>query len=225
MHDTAVGLRADLKPRKVVPDFRGNYPDRPQEPQDARPQWRIRGRARRRCPGWASSPRCPTCSVSRICSVGVARWTVPRLLSPAMLDLATRNRTGDMVNELYAARGRDEGIDPCARLHRARFRASRRRRCATTCSARWPRRADFGNYGAGTTLFWVDPERDITFACLSAGVMEHNANTRRFQKTRGHHFLGSALVRSGVGETQPDRQPCPARGRWWSSRARLHQPP
>jgi CubicO group peptidase (beta-lactamase class C family) len=40
----------------------------------------------------------------------------------------------------------------------------------------------FGNYGAGTTLFWIDPVRDITFTCLSAGVMEHNANTRRFQK-------------------------------------------
>jgi CubicO group peptidase (beta-lactamase class C family) len=26
MRDTSVGLRADLKPRKVVPDFRGNYP-------------------------------------------------------------------------------------------------------------------------------------------------------------------------------------------------------
>ena len=24
--------------------------------------------------------------------------------------------------------------------------------------------------------------RDITFTCLSAGVMEHNANTRRFQR-------------------------------------------
>jgi CubicO group peptidase (beta-lactamase class C family) len=40
----------------------------------------------------------------------------------------------------------------------------------------------FGNYGAGTSLFWVDPERDITFACLTAGVMGHNANMRRFQK-------------------------------------------
>src|SRR5260370_41261559 len=26
MSDTSVGLRADLKPRHVVPDFRGNYP-------------------------------------------------------------------------------------------------------------------------------------------------------------------------------------------------------
>jgi len=28
----------------------------------------------------------------------------------------------------------------------------------------------------------VDPERDITFACLTAGVMTHTANMRRFQK-------------------------------------------
>ena len=26
MNDTSVGLRADPRPRKVVPDFRGNYP-------------------------------------------------------------------------------------------------------------------------------------------------------------------------------------------------------
>jgi hypothetical protein len=35
---------------------------------------------------------------------------------------------------------------------------------------------------ARTSLFWVDPDRDLTFCCLSAGVMKHNANTRRFQK-------------------------------------------
>ena len=40
----------------------------------------------------------------------------------------------------------------------------------------------YGNYGAGTSLFWVDPVRDVTFTCLSAGVMGHNANMRRFQK-------------------------------------------
>jgi CubicO group peptidase (beta-lactamase class C family) len=40
----------------------------------------------------------------------------------------------------------------------------------------------FGNYGAGTTLFWVDPERDLSFTFLSAGLMESNANIERFQK-------------------------------------------
>ncbi|HXC10226.1 MAG TPA: hypothetical protein VNV61_14940, partial [Steroidobacteraceae bacterium] len=40
----------------------------------------------------------------------------------------------------------------------------------------------FGNYGAGTTLFWVDPERDLSFTFLSAGLMESNANIERFQR-------------------------------------------
>jgi len=40
----------------------------------------------------------------------------------------------------------------------------------------------FGSYGAGSTLFWIDPERELTFTCLSAGVMESNANTERFQR-------------------------------------------
>jgi CubicO group peptidase (beta-lactamase class C family) len=40
----------------------------------------------------------------------------------------------------------------------------------------------FGNYGAGTSLFWVDPERELTFVFLSAGLMEHNANMERFQR-------------------------------------------
>ena len=39
-----------------------------------------------------------------------------------------------------------------------------------------------GNYGAGTTMYWVDPERDLTFVALTAGVVEHNANTARFQR-------------------------------------------
>ena len=40
----------------------------------------------------------------------------------------------------------------------------------------------FGNYGAGSSLFWVDPVRDMTFAFLSAGVMAGDANIERFQR-------------------------------------------
>jgi CubicO group peptidase (beta-lactamase class C family) len=40
----------------------------------------------------------------------------------------------------------------------------------------------YGNYGAGTTVFWIDPDRDLTFVALTAGLMEHNANTARFQR-------------------------------------------
>ena len=40
----------------------------------------------------------------------------------------------------------------------------------------------FGNYGAGSSLFWVDPELDMTFVFLSAGCMDEGDNVARFQK-------------------------------------------
>ena len=180
MGDTSVGLRADLRPRKVVPDFRGNYPI---------------GHKSRNAPGpngafedeGAEMPWVGIVSTTpdlfRFADMfrtgGKANGV--RLLSPAMLELATRNHTGEMVNELYAARGREEGIEPAPAYIGLGFSLRGTALCphmfGTLASPR-----SFGNYGAGTSLFWVDPERDITFACLTAGVMGHNANMRRFQK-------------------------------------------
>lgn len=104
-----------------------------------------------------------------------------RLLSPAILDLATTLQTGDEPNDLYAmlcqARGwdvppgnfglgfalRGEGVYPSF--------------FGATAGPR-----THGNYGAGSTLFWVDPDADLTFVCLTAGVMEEGANLARFQR-------------------------------------------
>lgn len=180
MRDTSVGLRADLRARKVVPDFRGNYPI---------------GHKSRNTPGangafedeQAEMPWVGIVSTTpdlfRFADLfrrgGAANGA--RLVSPAMIDLATRNMTGEMVNELYAARGREEGIEPAPAYIGLGFSLRGSALChhmfGTLASPR-----TFGNYGAGTSLFWVDPERDITFACLTAGVMGHNANMRRFQK-------------------------------------------
>ncbi len=177
MRDTSVGLRADLRSRKVVPDFRGNYPI---------------GHKSRNVPGpngafedeqgempWvginATTPDLFRFAESFRIGGG------PRLISPAMLELATRNMTGEMVNELYAARGREEGIDPAPAYLGLGFSL----RGAALCHHMFGTLASprtYGNYGAGTSLFWIDPERDVTFACLSAGVMGHNANMRRFQR-------------------------------------------
>ena len=98
-----------------------------------------------------------------------------------MIAMAARNWTGDRVNELYAQRGRAQGLAPVPAYLGLGFTM----RGSALCHHLFGTLASpgtFGNYGAGTTLFWVDPERDITFVCLTAGVMEHNANTRRFQK-------------------------------------------
>jgi CubicO group peptidase (beta-lactamase class C family) len=180
MRDTSVGVRPDLRARKVVPDFRGNYPI---------------GHKSRNTPGangafedeQAQMPWVGIVSTTpdlfRFAELfrrgGTANGA--RLISPAMIDLATRNMTGEMVNELYAARGREEGIEPAPAYIGLGFSLRGSVLChhmfGTLASPR-----TFGNYGAGTSLFWVDPQRDITFTCLSAGVMGHNANLRRFQK-------------------------------------------
>ncbi len=59
----------------------------------------------------------------------------------------------------------------------------------------------FGNYGAGSALFWVDPELDVSFACLTAGVMTQAANIERFQKLSdlrgvGMHLNQTSNIRS-----------------------------
>ena len=40
----------------------------------------------------------------------------------------------------------------------------------------------FGKFGLGGTGFWIDPERDITFVFLSAGLLEDYNNRVRFQR-------------------------------------------
>jgi CubicO group peptidase (beta-lactamase class C family) len=104
-----------------------------------------------------------------------------RVLSPAIIKLATTNQTGEMPNnrwtyarelhgwdEFPAYLGlsfmlRGEGIFP------APF--------GTTASA-----GTFGGLGAGSAMFWIDPERDLSFVFLSAGLLEESANMHRFQR-------------------------------------------
>jgi len=180
MHDTAVGLRADLKRRKVVPDFRGNYPIGHKSRNVEGPNGAFEDE-HAEMPWVGIVSTVP--DMYRLAEMFRRGGTLDgaRLLSPVILELARRNRTGDRVNELYAARGKAEGLPSVPAYIGLGFALRGDMLChhvyGTLASPE-----TFGNYGAGTTLFWIDPERDITFTCLSAGVMEHNANTRRFQK-------------------------------------------
>jgi CubicO group peptidase (beta-lactamase class C family) len=104
-----------------------------------------------------------------------------RILSPALLRLATTNHTGSEPNHLFdamcEARGwaefpayiglgfflRGDGIFP------APF--------GLTASSH-----TFGGLGAGSTMFWIDPRRDLTFICLTTGLMEDSRNIERLQR-------------------------------------------
>ena len=102
-----------------------------------------------------------------------------RVLSPAMIEFCTRNHTGNMRNVFFdatcstrnwvtypAAIGvgffvRGEGNLPghhFSPLHSANA---------------------FGGFGAGSSGFSIDPARDLTFAFLSAGVMEDSHHLER----------------------------------------------
>lgn len=103
-----------------------------------------------------------------------------RVLSPAMIELMTKNQTGDkpnsMMNSSRALHGmapfpaflglgvflRGEGIFPS--------------HMATLCSP-----GTFGGWGLGSMGFWVDPQREITFVALTSGIMERIRNLIRFQ--------------------------------------------
>ncbi|PRA45846.1 MULTISPECIES: serine hydrolase [Pseudomonas] len=103
------------------------------------------------------------------------------IISSAMMDVATTNQTGDQPSDLYKALAEARGweVPPAnfglgfalsgSGLYPSYF--------GPTTSPR-----TFGNYGAGSTLFWVDPAREVTFVCLTAGIMEESGNLLRFQR-------------------------------------------
>ncbi|MET0292102.1 MAG: serine hydrolase domain-containing protein [Steroidobacteraceae bacterium] len=181
MKDTSVGLRADLKARKVVPDFRNNYPIGHKSHNVEGPNGAFEDeKAEMPWVGIASTVP----DMHRFTDMfrrAIRREAGTKLISHALLDAATQDRTGDKENELYAARGRAEGLPPVPAYIGLGFTVRGEQLIhhmfGTLASPR-----TFGNDGAGTTLFWIAPVRDLTFTCLSAGVMDHNANTRRFQK-------------------------------------------
>lgn len=104
-----------------------------------------------------------------------------RILSTEMVANATRNHTGQQSNDIFdwareihgwpdwpAYIGltfflRGEGIFPTHMGHRTSP--------GTFCGE-----------GAGSTLFWVDPERELSFVFLSAGIMDEAENILRCQK-------------------------------------------
>ncbi|HJN92657.1 MAG TPA: serine hydrolase domain-containing protein [Dehalococcoidia bacterium] len=104
-----------------------------------------------------------------------------RVLSSALMQLAVTNHTGLEVNHIFdgmcAARGwepfpaylglgfflRGEGIFPMP--------------FGATASS-----GTFGGLGAGSTMFWVDPERDVVFVCLTTGTLEDSRNFERMHQ-------------------------------------------
>ena len=104
-----------------------------------------------------------------------------RVLSPVILRRSRRNHTGEKPNELYKALALSVGWEPFPAYIGLGFSLRGESIChhlyGTLTSPE-----TFGNYGLGSTLFWVDPELDMSFVCLTTGIMDRAPNFERFQR-------------------------------------------
>jgi len=107
-----------------------------------------------------------------------------RLLSPAMLDFCTRNHTGTLRNVLFdmwfGVRGWIEYPASIGCGFFMRGEGNLPGLFSPMNSAR-----SFGGFGAGSTGFTIDPERDLSFAFLSSGLMEDSYHFERIGVMQG----------------------------------------
>ncbi|MBT3628421.1 MAG: beta-lactamase family protein [Rhodospirillaceae bacterium] len=104
-----------------------------------------------------------------------------QILSPATLALATRIHTGSKPNNLYDfARDMRDWPEFPANLGFGFF--IRGTGLHPTYFGALAAPSTFGAMGAGSTLFWVDPEHELTFVCLTAGLMEETYSCDRFMR-------------------------------------------
>lgn len=180
MNDTAIGRRPDLKDRHVIPDFRGAIAAEHRS-------GRVAG-----VNGAFEDEQAEMPWVGAVSTVpDLWRFTEmlrrggtlegARILSPATMARATRNWTGDKPNELYKMLAHKRGWKPAPAGIGLGFTVRTDHICnhmfGTLTST-----GTFGNYGAGSALFWIDPALDLSLVCLTAGLLEPNANIERFQR-------------------------------------------
>jgi CubicO group peptidase (beta-lactamase class C family) len=104
-----------------------------------------------------------------------------RVLSPAIIQLATTNHTGLKPNNLWNYARELRGWDEFPAFLGLSF-FLRGTGIFPTYFGTMASPGTFGGIGAGSTLFWVDPERDLTFVCLTAGLLEESRSLERFQR-------------------------------------------
>ena len=180
MRDTAIGLRKDLAARHIFPDFRGKPPQEHLGRSNLGPQGAFK-EEHAEMPWVGGVSTVP--DLLRFAEMLRRGGTLDgaRVLSPATLALATRNWTGDRPNELYKSIAINHGWEPYPAYIGLGFGLRGDKVCPNLLGT-LTSPGTFGNYGAGSTLFWVDPEREISFSCLSAGVMQSAPNIERFQR-------------------------------------------
>jgi CubicO group peptidase (beta-lactamase class C family) len=180
MKDSSMGVRRNLKARHLIPEFRGNYPIKhlghsnlgPNgafEEEDAEMPW----------VGCVSTAG----DMMRFAEMLRLTGTLDgrRVVSRAMVARARTIWTGDKPNDFYANAIRAAG-GVAAPANLGLGFSVRGPQMGTSMFGTLASAGTFGAHGAGTTIFWVDPERDISFVGLMTGLMPTVDNLYRWQR-------------------------------------------
>jgi CubicO group peptidase (beta-lactamase class C family) len=181
MVDTNLGIKPHMRERHVVPDMRGIIPII--SPSKTSPGDYGLYTAETNGVTWAGGAS-TTADLQRFEEMlrreGTSAEGV-RILSPGTVRLARRVWTGDLPNELYqtVALRNHYAVPPAAIGLGFNVRGDG---VFVTQLGNLTSAQTFGNYGAGSGLIWVDPERDISFVGLSAGLLPQAENIDRYQR-------------------------------------------
>lgn len=93
-----------------------------------------------------------------------------RILSPAMVDLATRNHTGTLPNETWSFASGPRGWRPVPAYLGLGFYL-RGDTVVPNFLGTLTSPRSFGGMGAGSTMFWIDPQRDLSCVFLTSGLI------------------------------------------------------
>lgn len=180
LDSTSVGLRADLRARKIVPVWvydktplahkSSNVPgtDGAFEDENAEMPW------------VGMSTSVPDLHRIAMMLRNEGQLDGANILSPVTVRQMRKNYTGDKLNELHGKNAVARGWEPIncyaglglftkgTKVHWQQL--------GTLTSEN-----TFGQHGQGSALFWVDPENDVTFTFLSHGVVLEKLNIERFQ--------------------------------------------
>lgn len=104
-----------------------------------------------------------------------------RILSPETIALATTNQTGELRNPLMDHLREMYGWPEIPAHIGLTFFVRGNGLYPTPLGLNTSPRT-FGGLGLGSTVFWVDPERALTYVFLSAGLMEEGHSIMRHQR-------------------------------------------
>jgi CubicO group peptidase (beta-lactamase class C family) len=180
LKDTSVGRRRDLKERHLVPEFRGNSPTQhlghsnlgPNgafEEEDAEMPW----------VGYVSTALDMYRLAEMFRKLGTGNGI--RFLSPTIVKLARRNWTGEAPNEVFKKLCLERGW-PVIPAYIGLGFPLRGEAVGVNLYGSLTSPETMGGYGAGTTIWWVDPVLDLTFVGLCTGVMNGDANYLRWRR-------------------------------------------